>query len=264
MIKKFTIFIFLIITFCGVVQSQSEDVAIFQKSILGIEYGTGFFQQVRLNLTNFDGEILATSENLVPTIFKANFHYYFTPNFALRFASGYGFAYQANKFFVDYSIIDTLNLQLKDNTTFLMSGFPVETALIAQTSLDAQDKFMVHFGLGIGFYTYNYRAEGTFKQFQEDKKPSEQEYINPEMTLSGWAQYFTAGMNIQINQYIGASFEVAKVGFSQMKIENDVVKQVRYDSNTINDFKYGNQIQNYSTKSGLEDLAISAGFYLIL
>jgi len=241
-------------------QEKSEQKIELSKKKFGINIGTGFFQHINLDLLNFKQEILTTSDNLIPKNFKANFSYHFTPKLAIRFSSGYGFSRQKIQNEVDYGKINLMDIKLIDKSTFSVTGFPAEVALIFQTPVDVRASMFLHFGIGLGYYVYNYKAEGIFKEVSS-KTNIQENYRNPEMTLSGIAQSFMLGFNINISSHIGTMLEVSKLGWSSMKLSRDIVKQENEAGDIINEEKYGYQLKDYAIINGIDDLAVSFGIY---
>lgn len=244
-------------------QEKPETKIELSRKMFGINLGTGLFQNVNLDLVNFDQTVLTTSKNLFPINFKANFSYYFTPNWAIRFSSGYGFSRQKSNDEIDYGKIHTRDTIVRNESIFTVTGFPLEAALIFQTPIDARATMFLHFGIGFGYYAYNYQAEGTFKEF--DSKTSvkfrEENYTNPAMTLSGGAQFFILGFNINITPLIGATLEVSKVGWGMMKLNRDFIQQEVDGGKISNETKYGFEQQDYIINNGLDDLAVSLGLF---
>ncbi len=244
-------------------QEKAEEKIELSKKTFGINLGTGFFQHVKLNLANFNQEVLATSENLVPINFKANFNYYFTPNLAVRFSSGYGFYQQTMNSETDFDKIHTNDTIEKHEANFLVTGFPAEAALIFQSPIDARATMFFHFGFGIGYYAYNYEAAGTLKEFdlQTNQPTLNEKYKNPEMTLSGGAQFFILGFDVNITPRIVATLEFSKAGWSMMRLSRDVVTQEIEAGEISYETKYGYEQEDYTVKNGLDDVAVSVGIF---
>jgi len=263
MLKQLLIFIILVVNIPCFSQNQTSLQEGSDKMTLGLNFGTGFFQHIKMNLTNFNQENITTSDNLVSTNIKASFNYYITPKVAVRFSSGYGFARQTSVGEVDYGAIDSMNVKIDNESIFSMVGFPVETTLLFQTAIDNNENLLIHVGIGMGYYSYNYKAEGSLKESYSESNETKltEEYINPEMTLSGWAQFFTLGLNINLSQNMGASLEISKIGLSYMHIRNDIIKQQIDDHEIEYEYNYGYRQQDYKSRSGLEDVAISLGIY---
>ncbi len=242
-------------------QEKSDSKITLSKKTFSFQVGTAHFQNVKLNLFNFDQELLTSSDDLVPVDLKVNFAYYFTPSVAVKFSSGYGFSKQKNVNEIDYGKINVNNLKLKDTATFSATGFPTEIALIFKTPFDARANLFFHFGVGFGYYVYNYQAEGKFRQLNSktEEKIVEEEYVNPQVTLSGGAQFFIMGLEMNINPRVSASLEVSKIGWSLMTLTQDVLKQDVEAGEIINETKYGFSRQDYSVKNGFEDIAVSLG-----
>jgi len=259
--------IFLFLNVPNLCQGQTSIRNLPNKMTLGLNLGTGLFQNIKMDLVNFDQEILVTSDNLVPTTFKANFNYYITPNVAVRFSSGYGFTRQTYSDKSDFRNIDDLDIILTDEAIFTMDGFPLETALIFQTAVDKNQNISVYIGLGFGYYAYNFKAKGTFNytEFVNAAEPDtikwEENYLNPEMSLSGVAQFFVLGLNINLGQNFGASFEISKIGLSYMRLKSDIIKQEIAGHNVTYEVKYGSRRHDYKKKNGLDDVAITAGIF---
>ena len=242
-------------------QQESDSKIMLSKKTFGFRVGTGYFQNVRMNLFNFDQQLLATSDDLVPVNLKVNFSYYFIPSLAVRFSSGYGFSKQKNTNEIDYGKIDLQNLKLNESSTFSAAGFPTEAALIFKTPFDARANMFFHLGIGFGYYAYNYQAEGKFQKLtsKTSEKIVTEKYINPQMTLSGGAQFFIMGLEMNINPRVSALLEVSKIGWSLMILTQDILKQDVESGEITNERKYGYSRQDYAVKNGLEDIAISLG-----
>jgi len=243
-------------------QEEPKEILLSKKTF-GISMGTGLFQQVRMNLTNFDQTIIAVSENLIPLSFKANFNYHFTLKLALRFSSGYGFSRQKIYSEIDYGIINLRDSKIEDGATFSMTGFPAEIALLFQTPIDVRANLFVHFGIGVGYYAYNYQAEGISKELtSKTLTPKWKEsYLNPQMTLSGSAQFFILGFDLNISPRIGATLEMSKVGLSMMRLKGDILKQEVEAGTIATEKKYGYYRQDYPVQNGFEDIAVSFGIF---
>jgi hypothetical protein len=153
------------------------------------------------------------------------------------------------------------NLKLKDTATFSATGFPTEIALIFKTPFDARANLFFHFGVGFGYYVYNYQAEGKFQQLNSktEAKIVEEEYVNPQVTLAGGAQFFIMGLEMNINPRVSASLEVSKIGWSLMNLTQDILQQDVEAGEITNEKKYGFSRQDYSVKNGFEDIAVSLG-----
>ncbi|MDZ7263134.1 MAG: hypothetical protein ONB16_01025 [candidate division KSB1 bacterium] len=241
-------------------QNDAKEIQLSKKAF-SITVGNGLFQQVRMELLNFDNQIIATSGSFIPLNFKANFHYYFTPKLALRFSSGYGFFQSSSEDMIDYGILHMQENKIEEIASFSVTGFPAELAVLFQAPLDVRANMFFHFGLGIGYYAYNYQAEGTLKQFNSKTKLQllKENYINPEMTLSGFAQFFLIGFDLSLNNRLGAMIEISKAGLGRLKLTRDIVKQEVSSGKIVNETKYGVSRQDYPFPIGLDDIAISFG-----
>jgi hypothetical protein len=262
-VEAFLILFLFLITSFSISYSQNEDLEPIEnvnQSTMGIELGTGQFQHLTLSLLNFENQVIASSDEMIPTQIKANFNYGITSNFFIRFSSGYSFCQQTNREENDLGRIDTLDMVTKHKSAFHLYGFPSDATLLFKTKVDNQEKFGIYFGLGAGYYIYNLQAEGYFKQ-TDSKTNQTEEYLNPEMTLSGWAQFFVLGFTIDVYKNLGATFEVSKIGLSSMKVDQDILKQQIYNEKIVNQIKYGYKAQNYSSKSGFDEATVSVGVF---
>ncbi|MCI0493696.1 hypothetical protein L0Z72_01720, partial [candidate division KSB1 bacterium] len=246
--------------------SLATDNEEMQRSKLGISLGTGFFQDLKLNLVDFNNQIFNSSDELVPSCAKAYFWYNITPQFVFRFSSGLCFSRQTEYGQVNYAQIDSMNVRYKDKAIFSMEGYPAEVALIFQYPLDSHKKMHINFGIGLGYYVYNYRTEGSYIQISSltDEMTWIEEYVNPEYTLSGWAQFFQLGLHLNLNKNFGAFFEFSKVGLSFMKIDQDMIKQNVYDRKVEYSEKYGYRQRDYTAQSGFDDLTMAVGVFFSL
>ncbi|MCU0645428.1 MAG: hypothetical protein MUC94_14380, partial [bacterium] len=125
----------------------------------------------------------------------------------------------------------------------------------------ARANLFFHFGVGFGYYVYNYQAEGKFQQLNSktEAKIVEEEYVNPQVTLAGGAQFFIMGLEMNINPRVSASLEVSKIGWSLMNLTQDILQQDVEAGEITNEKKYGFSRQDYSVKNGFEDIAVSLG-----
>lgn len=243
-------------------QADTKEIQLSKKAF-SVTLGNGLFQQVKMELLNFDNQIITTSGSIFPLNIKANFHYYFTPKLALRFSSGYVFLRASSEDMIDYSIIHAQEKKKEEVANFSVTGFPAEMAIIFQAPLDVRANMFFHFGLGMGYYVYNYRAEGTAKQV--DTKTNlpllRENYVNPEMTLAGFAQFFLLGFDLSLSHRIGATIEIAKAGFGHLNLTRDIMNQEVSGGKIASETKYGVSRQPYPIAGGLDDLAISLGLY---
>jgi len=257
------ILVFLLINSNAWSQEESESTIELSRKTFGINLGTGFFQHINLDLVNFDQEILTTSDNLIPINFKANFSYYFTPKLAIRFSSGYGLSRQKSHKEIDFSKIHSKDVISKNESKFTVTGFPAEVALLFQTAVDPRANIFLHFGIGLGYYVYNYKAEGTSEELESktNKWNMEENYINPEINLSGGAQFFVLGFDINIGPKVGATLEFSKIGWSMMKLTRDIVSQEIDAGEIAYETKYGYERQDYAVMNGFNDIGVSLGIF---
>ena len=244
-------------------QEEPESTIELSRKIFGINLGSGFFQNVNLDLVNFDQQILTTSDNLIPINFKASFSYYFIPNLAIRFSSGYGYAQQKNQNNIDYSKIYLKDIVAKDESIFSVAGFPAEVTMLFQTPIDVRANSFLHFGIGFGYYIYNYKAEGTVAELNlvTNEQKWEENYTNPEINLAGGAQFFVLGFDIKLGSQVGATLEFSKIGWSRMKLTRDITSQQIEAGEVEYEYKYGLSQQDYTVKNGFNDMAVSLGLF---
>lgn len=233
---------------------------------LGFEFGSGFFQDVQLQLTDLDQQLVSTSDPLVPSQIKANYTHFFSKHIGLRFSSGYIFARQIDRDNVNFGQIDSLDLRYEDKARFKLSGFPVEAAFVFQTPIDSHENFCINMGIGTGYYTYNYESNGSIKEFRvsDGKVLKDEKYDIPTTTLTGWAQFVFIGATMRISKSMGASFELSKVGFSNMYFEKDVVKRQIYEREIEHQFIYGFEKDDYNISKGLDDVSMKVGVFWYL
>jgi len=266
MIKSLVILIILTSILIGTpVRSQqpSEAKVELSKKVFGINLGTAFFQHVNLELVNFDQKVLATSDHLIPMNIKAYFSYYFTPKLAIRFSSGYGFFQQEDQNRIDNSKIYAGDTIAKQTARFSVTGFPAEVTLLFQTPIDVRANSFLHFGVGIGYYIYNYKAEGNATQLNSEtsQKIWEQDYANPEINLAGGAQFFVLGFDIKLGAGVGASLEFSKVGWSLMRLNRDALNQQVEAGKVEFQYEYGYWQRDYPVKNGFDDMAVTLGVF---
>ena len=232
-------------------------------STMAVKFGTGFFQNMTLDLVNFENQVITSSDQMVPATLQAEFNYFFHPNVAVRFSSGYGYSQFEDKGYVNYGIIDTEQAKYHNKATFKMTGFPVDLAILFRNSVSKDQNIFLKLGLGVGYYAYNFKSDGELRKIDAETNALiwEEQYSNPTLSLSGAAQYFVFGMDINISSKIGASFELSKVGLSFVKVKQDVVEQVIYNREVENQIKYGYWERAYHPQNGLDDIALSVGLY---
>ncbi len=242
-------------------QDQPEKKIELSRKNFGFQIGSGLFQKVNLNLTNFDQQVVATSEHLLPLDLKASFYYFFTPNLAIRFASGYGFSQQKAKDYLDFSKIHVGQKIYQSQSLFSVAGFPAEAVLLFQTPIDVRANSFLHFGIGLGYYVYNYQARGTIAELNAKTMVmlQEKKYRSPELTLSGAAQFFVLGFEIKVTSRMAAILELSKLGWSSMNLTQDHVHQQVESGKITFEYQYGFWKQNYGTRNGFEDIAMSLG-----
>ncbi|MBD3287191.1 hypothetical protein GF337_00160 [candidate division KSB1 bacterium] len=263
MMKKLIFFLSMLIATTNWSQAQTSRTDYVPFTSMAVKFGTGFFQDMQLNLTNFENEVIATSDQLVPATLQAEFNYYFHPKVGLRFSSGYGYSQVDDKSAVNYEIIDTDEAIYRNKSTFKMSGFPVELAIVFRNSISQSQNIFLKLGLGVGYYAYNFRSEGALRKLDGETSELiwEELYSNPELSLSGAAQFFLFGMDINITSEIGATLELSKVGLSFVKVKQDVVEQVIFNREIENQIKYGYWERAYHPQNGLDDIALSVGIF---
>lgn len=267
--KKYNIIVSIILIFALYTASAGNTQETgYSKQTLAVTTGTGFFQNVQINLMDYQSRVIATSEAFMPATIKASYHYYFTPHVALRFSSGYGFARQTKENEMDFSKIDSTNSIISNQTTFSMSGFPIETAVIFEAGIN--DKISFHLGLGGGYYSYVFTSKGKIINESWEYSQSsgikisnnETEYTSPNETLYGWAQFFVFGMNIDLTNHIGASLELSKMGMNYLFLEKDVIKPVVDSDNEVEyKIRYGYHKQRYTHQSGFDEMIWSVGLF---
>lgn len=242
-------------------QEQEANRIELSRKNFGFQLGSGLFQKVNVHLSDFDQQVIATSDDLLPLDLKASFYYFFTPNLAVRFASGYGFSEQKATNHLDYSKIHLDEKIYQSETLFSVAGFPAEVTVLFQTPIDVRANSFLNFGIGLGYYVYNYQAKGTIRQLNAKTNiPMEQEkYRSPELTLSGPAQFFVMGLETKVTSRMAAILELSKIGWSNMKLTQDYVSQSVESGSITFEYQYGFWQRHYGTKSGFDDIAMSLG-----
>lgn len=263
--KNKSIFIIIVLLWISSVYSQEARRNIVNSgfSYLGLKTGIGFFQNINLDLTDFTDQVIASSDQMVPTNIQAEYTYYFHPKVGIRFSSGYCFSIDGGKNLYETDGIDSAAVMYRGESTFSMSGFPADLAVIFRNAITDKKDVFLKMGIGFGYYAYNYKSEGELKKVQiltNDRLWIEQ-YRNPEITLSGFAQFFIVGMDVQFTKNLGATIEMSKVGMSNMKITKDLIEQEVYDREISNEIKYGYDEKSYQPQSGFDDVALTFGVF---
>jgi len=242
-------------------QEQTEKKIELSRKNFGFQFGSSLFQGVTFHLIDFDQQVVATSTDLLPLDIKASFYYAFTPHLAIRFASGYGFNQQITKDHLDYSKVHLKQNIYQSETQFSVAGFPNEITALFQAPIDVRATSFLHFGIGVGYYVYNYQARGTIQELDAKTRAllQQEKYRSPELTLSGAAQFFVLGFEIKVGSRMAAMLELSKLGWSNMNLTQDHLSQHVANGTITFESQYGFWRQNYGTKNGLDDIAMSLG-----
>jgi hypothetical protein len=200
---------------------------------------------------------------LIPKNLRGRLELSLSPSFLLRFSAGYGLA--KNKATSTASSQTAGNLTLtRTEAKSKVSGFPVEATMIWQIPLDQEERFGVHFGLGGGFYSYKFKAEG-FYELTGSPFPSNNRrdnLKNPDLKISGLAQFFVAGVSLRLNSAARATFEISKMGFSDLKAKQNGERS-NFTGPSFERFK-GTSEEDYNAGSGFNDVAFALGLSMNL
>lgn len=224
---------------------------------IGMDYGLSIIQTSQLSLAVQEVE---TAGAIVPKNIRGRVEFALNPYTLVRVAGGYGSTEEKQESEATFSN----GLKSSGEATFNSSGFLGEGALIYQVPIDDKSVFAVRFGLGAGYYSYNFKQKG-FQEQVFGGQVAREEYEEPEVKIAGFAQSFIIGLMIGGNAKVSATVEVAKLGLSFMKMTQDI-EETLIDPNTNQETKRkaGERKADFNASNGLEDLAITVGLNLNL
>lgn len=224
---------------------------------VGVDYGLSIIQTSQLSLAV---QQVGTVGAIVPKNIRGRVEFALNPYTLVRVAGGYGSTEEKQESEATFSS----GLNSSAEAEFSSSGFLGEGALIYQVPIDDKSVFAVRFGLGAGYYSYNFKQKG-FQEQVFGGQVAREEYEEPEVKISGFAQSFIIGLMIGGNAKVSATVEVAKLGLSFMKTTQDI-EETLIDPNTGDETKrkVGERKADFNASNGLEDLAISVGLNLNL
>ena len=208
---------------------------------LGVDYGSGIVQAGDFGVY------------FVPKHIRGNLEIAVGTHTLLRGSVGYGMtkhetksdvSYQGNRFTEEFKID--------------VKGLPIEGAFIFHVPIDNQNRFEVRFGLAGGYYSYTIKQEG-FREEVFNNQVFRDELDEPDIKISGIAQSFLAGLSIGISPKIRAILEVSKMGFSMIKVKQDI--EIEDNGTKIN---VGESEENFNAATGLNDLGVTVGIYFNL
>ena len=159
-------------------------------------------------------------------------HYYMTMNekFTLGFSLGFGSAQFKEE--IDYA--DPANPN--EETEVSITGIPLEAEILYFQAIP-NSSIKPYVGVGLGFYSY--------------KRIEENDNFDSEASTFGVGQFITFGLEMDLSEKISAFVQFRKLGFSMMKIVNDIER-----NNPINDEEV---TYDYLGWPGINDLGITAG-----
>ncbi|MBN2012435.1 hypothetical protein JW960_24110 [candidate division KSB1 bacterium] len=259
---KRTLLVIIILVSCNVctVRAQTESET---SDLLGLMAGTSAMQGMSLSLYDLNRQEIATSSPLTPAQLIAFYQRGVTQHVAVRFLSGYTWGRQIDQVQFDYSKVQLEGDEVHSSESkFFISGFPIEMSVLFHNSIGESGAVSWHCGIGAGHYTYNFEAKGTINvKNVVTLRHSKTEYSNDPYTLSGWAQFFVLGFQVQLNDKMGAICELSKIGFSGLYLEQDVMQDVIVDGEVERKIPYGYTKQQYLPETGLNDVAVSVGIF---
>ncbi len=237
--------------------AQSDATSI---QLIGIMAGTNAVQGIAWPLQDRAGQTVATSDQITPFQGMAFYQHGFGSNVSVRFASGYVWARQQDESFQDFTKIDSADATLKTKSTFHTEGFPLELTLLFHNSVNESRRVQWQCGIGFGYYSINYEANGNRleKQFASSRS-HKQSYESAPFTLAGWTQFFVVGFQMQVTQRMHAVCQVSKIGLSGLYIEQDMSENSVYHEESVWQRQYGHSREQYMPKSGFNELSISVG-----
>lgn len=227
------------------------------KFAVGLDYGTTMLQRAQpVFFSPFLYSSLFPGDAIIPQNIRAHVDLNVSSSFALRLSAGYGMTKHQNSFSGTAG-----SARLRSEATVKASGFPLEGAMIFQLPLDGTRRFGVHFGVGGGFYSYKFKAEG-FEEISGSSIASENRRNNftiPAVKLSGPAQFFLLGFDLRLSSKIRTTLELSKLGWSGMK-----EKQEDHYMYPISGNVSESQQDHYNADSGFNDIGLSFGMSLNL
>lgn len=222
------------------------------RPLLGIDYGSAIIQLDPLSLLIISGDGDGPSVNsIVPKNIRARFEYPFSKYVYLRITAGYGTTsskYERNTQFDSFSS--------KSEFKISTSGFPAEAGIHFQAWKCKDGIILIRGGIVFGIYNYTSKVEG----FDEATGGERNEIQEPDVKISGMAQSFVVGCGIAINENVTVLFELAKMGWSMIKIKQDIeLENIDGSRQTIGEWK-----QDWNALTGLNDLSVVMGISFAL
>lgn len=237
------------------------------KLSIGIDYGSGIIQGGSIFLYDYDGNVFDISNPIIPKNIRCRIEILLSRYFIARFSVGYGMTKQG----MDYSMnrpsdYSTGPSKYESEAKYSASGFPIEGTIIFSVPVDKKEICSFYFGLGIGYYNYTFKAEGFYEQSGSDFSSYNyrENYVTPDVKLSGFGQFFMTGMNIQFISRLGAFIEVSKLGLSLLKEKSDIFFITVEDHEITHTEIIGEQKIDYKAKNGFKDVGLSIGIRLNL
>jgi len=130
-----------------------------------------------------------------------NLHFYqaLSPVLTFGISAGYGYHNSVSKNKIQS--MTSYYYATEENT---ISGFPVEIELLMSKQLSESSHFKIFAGLGAGYYSYQGREKYSSGLYYEDN----------EVTIKGLAQYYTFGLEFNLNERNTAFLQFKKLGLS--------------------------------------------------
>lgn len=242
---------FILFCFIFILAMSFPALADDNRPLLGIDYGSAIIQLDPLSLLIISGDGDGPSINsIVPKNIRARFEYPFSKYVHLRITTGYGTTsskYERNTQFDSFSSRTEFKLST--------SGFPLEGGIHFQAWKCKDSIILIRGGIVLGYYSYNNKVEG-FDQFNGQRD----EFTEPDVKISGVAQSFVVGCGIAVSENVTVIFELAKIGWSMIKIKQDIEIENTDGSRE----KIGEWKQDWNALTGTNDLSVVLGISFAL
>lgn len=199
---------------------------------VGIKIGTGIVNSVKFSNLFFTSD----PQHIIGSISLRA-----APKLRLEFSTGFGFSrYTIDE---DYDQSNPFAFGADRISKSSITGVPIELEAIFGTKISQQSPLRVFGGLGVGYYYYKSTIRTNVANLPKWDETKE--------SLSGFAQYLTAGFGITIGSSLETVFQVKRIGFNFLKTKADLVDNEQR--------KVGERKSDVRTFSGLNELGVLFG-----
>ncbi len=258
---------------------MSIPVLCFSETIqLGLNYGTSIINWPVYSSVNLPQRSYSSIYDLyIPKTLSLSFGIKLPFGMMIRPTIGYGRASSSSEIdrpgttftYTDYDNSEyeiSIN-QYNERLEARINGLSVDLGFLFPIAVDAEEKFIIYPGIGVGYHYYGYSGEYDVNWTETDYYGNKDYYSvsgdYAENTLSGVCQTFILGFEVRPAGWLGFSLEFIKMGFSAISEEYDQIykdfDERNNDYREIISKKIGTEKYDYNTSAGLTDIAVIFG-----